>query len=68
MLKQKIERTYRKPVMRATSIFLTESDCRQWLKASGRVGLSRSEFLRLALREKAAAILTTNPKIEEVSE
>jgi hypothetical protein len=43
--------------MRATTIFLTENDCRQWLAAAAVKGISRSELLRQALRATTSEIL-----------
>lgn len=57
-MKEKTEKLFTKRRMKATTIFLTENDCRQWLAAASLAGISRSELMRTALREKTAAILT----------
>jgi len=53
----KTEKIFTKRPMKVTSIFLTENDRRLWLAAASVAGLSRSELLRQALREKADSIL-----------
>jgi hypothetical protein len=59
----KKEKIFTKKPMKVTSIFLTENDHRLWLAAASVAGVSRSELLRLALREKSAQILS-QPKLE----
>jgi hypothetical protein len=54
----KTEKTLTKEKMKATSIVMTKNDYRVWLAAASMAGVSRAELLRLALREKAAAILS----------
>jgi hypothetical protein len=58
------EKILTKKPMKPTTIFLTESDHRQWLAAASLIGLSRAELIRLALREKTSEILN-QPRIDE---
>ena len=64
-MKEKDEKVRTKKPMKATTIFLTENDCRQWRAAASLAGISRSELMRLALREKAAAILMKTDSLPE---
>ncbi len=43
--------------MAYTSVLIPESDKHLWTAAAGDLGISQSEFLREALREKARKVL-----------
>jgi Ribbon-helix-helix protein, copG family len=47
------------------SFLLSENDIRIWDVAAGREEISKSEFLRRALRERAAKILMDSEKSHE---
>jgi len=57
-MKIETEKTLTKKPLRRSSIFLSEADQRRWLAAAAVAGLSRSELLRVALREKVNEILS----------
>jgi hypothetical protein len=50
-------RTYTKKAMAFTSVLVPEGDKHLWTAAAGNLGISQSEFLRVALREKARRVL-----------
>ena len=56
--KMKDVRTLTKRKMKITSIYLTQGDHASWLAAASVLGISRSELLRLALREKTNKVLS----------
>jgi hypothetical protein len=47
-------RTYRKKPMAYTSLLIPEADKRSWTEAARDLGISQSQFLREALREKVS--------------
>jgi hypothetical protein len=57
-MRTETEKTLTKKPLKRSSIFLSENDQRRWLAAAAIAGMSRSELLRVALREKSEEILS----------
>jgi hypothetical protein len=63
-MKRKI---YTKKAMVFTSVLIPKSDKSLWTVAAGNLGISQSEFLRVALREKARRVLRKHNGMGELS-
>jgi uncharacterized protein (DUF1778 family) len=53
----KTAKTYTKKAMALTSVLIPERDKELWKAAAGNLGISQSEFLRTAVREKARRVI-----------
>jgi hypothetical protein len=60
-------RIYTKKAMAFTSVLIPENDKQLWTAAAGNLGVSQSEFLRVALREKARRVLRKRSYTGELS-